>query len=87
MYVIIAILAGLLVWGRMKENHALNAILATSLLGILFAGYFSWAELPLLLKNGFSAYWFGLPTCLLGLIFYLAIFVLSYLARFGKNGQ
>ncbi len=85
-FLVIAILSGLLVFGKIREKQALNAILAVSLLGILFAGHFSVSELPLLLKNGFSAYVFGLPTCMLGLVFYLAVFACSYLARFGKNG-
>jgi uncharacterized membrane protein len=85
MFLAIMIFAGLLVWRKIKENQALNIIIAISLLGILFAGYFTMGELPLLFKNGFSAYVFGLPTCGLGLIFYIAVFVFSYLSRFGKQ--
>ncbi|OGH07197.1 MAG: hypothetical protein A2171_02120 [Candidatus Levybacteria bacterium RBG_13_35_9] len=78
MYLAITIFASLLVFKKIKEQFALNAILTVSFLGILFAGYYTVGELPLLFANGLSAYVLVLPTCALGLIFYIAIFSLTF---------
>jgi len=75
MYLMLAILSYLLL-GR-SEKLALKGIIMVSLMGIFFAGYFTLNELPVLFEKGFSAYFFGLPTCALGLIFYFLIFVFS----------
>ena len=77
MFVLITLLAALLVLGRMEEEQGFKFIAFVSFLGILFAGYFTFRELPLLFARGFSAYFLGLPTCALGLIFYILIFTLS----------
>ncbi|KKQ77278.1 MAG: hypothetical protein US98_C0008G0015 [Parcubacteria group bacterium GW2011_GWC1_38_6] len=81
MYLLITIFAGLLLWSEKNKKMALNGVTFVSFLGILFAGYFTINELPLLFTNGFSAYFFGLPTCALGLLFYIAIFTLSFFER------
>lgn len=81
MFLLITIFSVVLVIDKTTEKNMLNAIAAVSFLGILFAGYFTVGELPLLFQNGFSAYFFGLPTCALGLIFYVSIFVLSLVAK------
>ncbi|OGF62555.1 hypothetical protein A2662_02025 [Candidatus Giovannonibacteria bacterium RIFCSPHIGHO2_01_FULL_45_33] len=75
MYLAIAVLAGLLVLGKWDERKTITSILAVSFLGIIFAGYFTVGELPVLFAEGFSSYVLGLPTCALGLIFYIAIFI------------
>lgn len=85
MYLAITIFAFLLVIEKAKEKKALNLILGVSLLGILFAGYFTLSELPILFEKGFSAYVLGLPTCALGLSFYIAIFCLSLYKRSKKH--
>ena len=64
-------------WGMVQEKTADVSVLALSLIGILFSGYFALQELPILLADGFGAYFFGLPTCMLGLIFYLGIFFIT----------
>jgi len=84
MFALITLFAALRVFGGTGDKRALSAILAVSFLGIIFAGYFSLAELPVLFEQGLSFYFFGLPTCVLGLIFYVLIFALSlweYLAQ------
>jgi hypothetical protein len=48
-----------------------------SFAGILFAGYFTVEELIGFLAGGVVRYTLILPTCAYGLIFYVAIFVLS----------
>lgn len=77
MYLVITIFAGLHVAHTIDGKRANEVILWTSFLGILFAGYFTVLELPLLFSDGLSAYVLGLPTCALGLIFYLILTVLS----------
>ncbi|MFA5853874.1 MAG: hypothetical protein WC866_02180 [Patescibacteria group bacterium] len=54
-----------------------------SLLGIFFAGYFTWTEVVAWIAGNVSSYQLGLPTCAYGLIFYVTIFVLS--VRSGKD--
>jgi hypothetical protein len=77
MYLAITLFALGLVFKKLKRQLVLNAILTVSFLGILFAGYYTIGELPLLFVNGISAYVLGLPTCALGLIFYVAVFSLT----------
>jgi uncharacterized membrane protein len=77
MYLIITIFAGLHVFHKYDGEKANRIVLVTAYLGILFAGYFTLTELPLLLSEGLSAYVLGLPTCALGLIFYIIIARLS----------
>lgn len=49
-----------------------------SFLGILFAGYFAVAEIAAWFgPAGVTLYALGLPTCVYGLIFYVAIFVIA----------
>lgn len=62
---------------KIKEKTADITVLAVSFLGILFAGYFTLQELPILFAEGFGAYMLGLPTCALGLIFYIIIFIIE----------
>ncbi len=58
-------------------SYALPTVRAVSFFGVLFAGYFTLGELPLLFAQGLSAYVLGLPTCALGFIFFLLIFAAS----------
>lgn len=81
MYLVITLFAGLLLWGKVQSRTALNGILMVSLLGVLFAGYFTVGELPVLFEQGLSAYVLGLPTCALGLVMYVALVILSVRAK------
>lgn len=58
---------------------------AISLLGIFFAGYFTWAEVAAWFAGRGAGYQLGLPTCAYGLVFYVVIFVLS--VRRGKDAN
>ncbi len=60
-------------------RHALTVVRTASFLGVLFAGYFTLGELPLLFSQGSSAYMLGLPTCALGFIFFVFILGVSLL--------
>lgn len=81
MYLVITVAALTQVLGKVKRETANEIILVTSGLGILFAGYFTFGELPKLFSEGLTAYVLGLPTCALGLIFYILLFWLSVKLR------
>ncbi len=66
---------------KVNAEKANEVILTVSGVGILFAGYFTLLELPLLFNEGLTAYVLGLPTCALGFIFYIITFILSYRLR------
>lgn len=72
-------LARVLQW--YDSTKANTAILAVSGLGILFSGYFTVLELPILFSQGLTAYVLGLPTCAMGLIMYTIIGALSLTMR------
>lgn len=73
MYLFLTIFAYLLVFNRISSQNGLKIISAISVVGILFAGYFTLGEIPKLFSLGLKAYVLGLPTCALGLIFYILI--------------
>lgn len=77
MYLVLSIASYLLVTSRVDMAKGLRVVSTVSFLGILFAGYFTFKELPVLFTEGLKAYALGLPTCALGLIFYVLIFVIS----------
>lgn len=85
MFALLVLFSAMLFFSKLKEREALASTLIISLAGILFAGYFSVQELPLLFSEGFGTYALGLPTCTLGLIFYVLIFILSVNQRFLKK--
>jgi uncharacterized membrane protein len=77
MYLFLTLFAYLLVFKRVSDKTGLKVISAISFIGILFAGYFTLGELPKLFALGLKAYVLGLPTCALGLVFYIIIFILA----------
>lgn len=85
MFALLVLLSAMLFFSKLEEKKALLSVLTISLAGILFAGYFSIKELPLLFSEGFGVYALGLPTCTLGLIFYILIFILSVNQSFRKK--
>lgn len=64
--------AGSIFWPALRVQ-AVQVVRAVSILGILFAGYFTAIELPVLFTEGVGVYLFGLPTCAIGLLVYAAI--------------
>jgi len=78
MFLMMTIVASLWTCGKMTESCATRWMSGVSALGILFAGYFTFGELPKLFDEGLTAYMLGLPTCALGLIFYVIIFVIAF---------
>jgi len=82
MYLVITIAASVLLFGsKEKSDGSLAVLYWTSFLGMIFSGYFTLGELPLLFSQGLKAYVLGLPTCALGFFMYLAIFVLSITSK------
>lgn len=81
MFSVMFVFSALRVLGKVGLRTANEIILITALLGILFAGYFTLTELPVLFSEGLSAFMLGLPTCALGLIFYIIIFILEFKQR------
>lgn len=80
MFVVIVIYLMFDRWRLIEERTAEISVLTVSFLGIIFAGYFTVKELPALFTRGFGAYFLGLPTCALGLIFYAIIFILMLIS-------
>lgn len=79
LFLTLFILSGLLLWQKVGNKMGLIFISVVSSLGVLFAGYFTLKELPILLEEGLSAYLLGLPTCALGLVFFVVILFVSLL--------
>ncbi len=77
MYLALFLVVGSALLKRIGETLAAKTILLISSLGILFAGYFTIGEIPTLIDRGFRAYLLGLPTCALGLIFYITITIVA----------
>jgi len=69
----------LLVLKRLQARTLLQTILGVGFLGILYAGWFTLKELPVLFDQGLSAYILGLPTCAMGFVFYVIVTVLGVL--------
>lgn len=84
MYLTLFLLSIGLVSKKLRQKTALLGIIFVSFLGILFAGNFTIEELPVLFESGLGAYALVLPTCALGLIFYILIFALSLFAKIKK---
>jgi len=84
MYLLITIFAYLVVFEYINTKTGLKILGLISILGILFAGYFTILELPLLFSEGLGAYLLGLPTCALGLIFYILIGIFVF-KEYKKN--
>lgn len=61
----------------LEPAFAVRIISGVSLLGILFAGYFTLGEVSTIFSKGFSVFLLGLPTCAWGLIVYILIFITS----------
>ncbi len=73
LFTTIAVMGGMHVFHCVSGKRANDIILAVSGLGIVFAGYYTVIELPALFSEGLTAYMLGLPTCALGLIFFVLV--------------
>lgn len=71
------IISLLFILNKRSEKDIAKKFFAVSFLGVVYSLNFAIPELPLLFKNGLRDYSLGLPTCVLGSIFFVLIFVLS----------
>ncbi len=62
----------------MDEKTLYGRVLMIAVLGIFFAGYFTFREVGKIFTEGFAAYMLGLPTCAWGLLFYILIASVSW---------
>jgi uncharacterized membrane protein len=80
MFLTLFIFSTLLMYSSFNKKSGLLVLNVVSFMGILFAGYFTLGELPVLFEEGLSAYVTGLPTCAMGMIFFLTVFIISLVA-------
>lgn len=86
-FVMFAAMLGVAIWAVLKkvqDTRPAKAILTISILGTLFAGYFTMGELPAIL-SGEASYSLGLPTCAYGLVFYILMLVITALHFKGRK--
>ncbi len=81
MFCLLLIFSLLLFFNKWNVESLSKSLFFSSFAGVIFSGYFSIGELPLFLQNGPSAYFFGLPTCVMGFLFFIAIFIVSIIFR------
>ncbi len=72
-------------WRIVQARTADIVVLSISFLGILFSGYFTLQQLPLLFQKGLGAYALVLPACAWGLLFYVAIFIVALIVFLRNN--
>lgn len=77
----IFVLSIIFAMNKAEEKIISKKILAISFLGVVYSLNFAIPELPLLFKNGMKSYMLGLPTCVLGSIFFIILFIASILLR------
>jgi hypothetical protein len=89
MFLLLFIMSLLLAFGKGSPQTLGKSMTVVSLLGIAFAGYFSAGELPTFFERGFKAYVFGLPTCVMGCVFFILVFIicLAFRRKLRKMGQ
>lgn len=75
LFLSLLITSKLLVFTKIQTRKISKALLIISAAGVLYSLYFAVPELPLISENGFKAYALGLPTCVLGSIFFIVIFI------------
>ena len=77
MFFTLLVFSSLLFFNKIQKGTGTKVTIFVSALGILFAGYFTFRELPILFKSGLSAYILGLPTCAMGFVFFILVFIFS----------
>lgn len=67
----------MLLLGKVGFSKAVKINTWVSALGVLFAARFSYPEVRDMLAGTYQSWFLGLSTCVYGLIFFLAVFVIS----------
>lgn len=75
LYLVLTTITFLILFKKVESNVWVPRVAYGAILGMLFAGYFTVGELPLVWEQGVSAFVLGLPTCAWGLLMYIAIFL------------
>lgn len=63
------------------DKLAKNLLFYTSILGVLFSGYYAFQEIFNPICGNVCVYKLGLPTCVYGFVVFVAVFVCVILAR------
>lgn len=63
------------VFNRKTVSVISKKLLFISFIGVIYSLNFAVPELPRLFQDGPSAYFFGLPTCVMGSLFFVIIFI------------
>jgi hypothetical protein len=79
LFLALFVLGTALLLNNLSIKKGIKLILLFSSLGIIYAGYFSLIEIPTFFDLGFKAYVFGLPTCALGLLFFVLIYIVAFI--------
>lgn len=77
LFIALTVVSFQVITSRIYDRKGFKWMEVIGILGVLFAGYFTFKEIPELLESGVRAYVLGLPTCALGLIFYVLIVYIS----------
>ncbi len=80
LYIILLTLVIYSIQKKIAFESGLWSLAGVSLAGVIFAGYLTATELPAFMQRGFAAYTFGVPTCFMGLVFFMLIFLTSTIA-------
>jgi uncharacterized membrane protein len=64
-----------------KDRLSRCVLLLTSIIGVLFSGYYAFQEIFYPICGNFCHYKLGLPTCVYGFIVFVAVFVCVMLYR------
>ncbi len=77
MFLLLLILSAMILWGKINIKKGLIEVVELSVLGVIFAGYYTFREITVLFTQGPSTYFSSLPVCAFGFIFFAAVCVLS----------
>jgi hypothetical protein len=75
LFLSLLILTLVAMFGKSAPKNYIRAVSTVSLVGIVFSGSFVWDEVVKLMSG--QSYTLVLPSCVYGLIFYVAIFIFS----------
>ncbi|OGZ05086.1 MAG: hypothetical protein A2942_02460 [Candidatus Lloydbacteria bacterium RIFCSPLOWO2_01_FULL_50_20] len=79
LYVALSVLSVAAIKERIEIKHALLWIAYTAFLGVVFAGYFTALEVIAFFGKGLATYGLSVPTCFLGLVFFMLIGAIAVL--------
>lgn len=78
LFILMFIISAIAIAGKISSRKAILSISVISVIGIIFAGSFVWSDVTIWIQSG-QKYALILPSCVYGLIFYIAIFWISFI--------